>query len=284
MKSEIILEKLKTQVGDPEWPERLVPLFLFKGTKPSRIHTLWNVAHAMYLCESESISYGIKLLNTQKSHYHSGKAQTYLHWDGPPNEIGHFCGLHSSLQSSSLRGIFARLRGSKELTDSISPAFTEYVEYVHPMPCYYERVPQQSNYTKLQHLAWWRTPREHKRRGRKAILIQREKKPAWYMQDAPSILNRLNVSADIALMQHIHSVLPRGLPHDIRDDLCQDLLVAVLSGETSVSNLPEMMNKYARLAKSFLPERGKMRSIDAKIKGTDDLKMLDIIGADHEHF
>lgn len=279
MKSDAFLEKLKSQVGDPEWPERLLPLFMFRGaSRPQRIHALWNIAYAMYLREVESFGDAIKTFNTLNVRDYKGKPRTF--WDGPPNEVAHFCGLHAHLQHTGLHSIFGRLRSAPALTDSVDKGFTEYVEWLHPYPCVLIPVGQQSDDTRTRGLAWWRTPRPLMKRRRKP------KEAAWYMKDAPSMpaWHRNTGSADAALMQHIHRIVPAGLSAEMRGDLCQDLLVAVLSGETSVANLPEMMNRYARVARKMLPDLWKTVSLDAVIHGTDGLTMMDDLGACHDHF
>lgn len=286
MKSDDILEKLKLQVADPEWPERLLPLFMYRGaTRPQRIHTLWNVAYAMYLKGCESRGDAIKTFNTIQWREYHGKQRT--HWDGAPNELGHFCGLHTPLQHNVLYGMFMRLRANPQLTDSVDKGFTEYVEYMHPGPCTLVPVSQFSTATDPKKIAWWRVAREKMKRGRKPkVIVPKVKEPAWYMKDAPSYLpaQRKGFSADIALMEHIHRLVPKGMPSEIKSDLCQDLLVAVLSGETSVANLPDVVNQYARQARRLLPDRWKTVSLDALVPGTDDLRGVDNLGACHDHF
>jgi hypothetical protein len=284
LNSDALIEKLKPQVADPEWPERLLPLFMFRGaTKPQRIHTLWNVAYGMYLREAQSLGDGIKTFNSIRTFEREGRPRAT--WDGHPNDVGHFCGLHAPLQNFSLRSIFERLRGCPQLTDSVGRGFTEYVEWIHPASCILIPVMQVSKYTRTKGLSWWRTPRPLMKRGRKPkIKAPVVKAPAWYMKDAPSFIPKNSRSVDVALMQHIHTIVPKGLPSDLKGDLCQDLLVAVLSGETSISNLPEMMNKYARTARKMMPDRWKTISLDAALPGGDDHTMMDHIGSEHDHF
>lgn len=243
----------------------------------------------MYLDEVESFSDAIKTFNTKRIVENHEWKSPHVYWNGKPNETGHLCGLHAHLQIGGLRSIFERLRspGGIQLTDSLDKGFTEYAEWMYPGACLLTPVSLHSNLTDPKKIAWWRFAREKMKCGRRPkVHIPKPKEAAWYMKDAPnfSLPSDPHRSADVALMQHIHRIVPAGLPSDMRGDLCQDLLVAVLSGETSVANLPEMMNKFVRDARKMMPDRWKTISLDAITPGTDDHTMMDDLGAGHEHF
>lgn len=76
------------------------------------------------------------------------------------------------------------------------------------------------------------------------------------------------------------AVVPRGMPEDVRDDLISDLMLMALEGKA-----PDMRVAF----KEVLRERNRMmgtykeRSLDACIGGTD-LRLIDTIAADREHF
>jgi len=76
------------------------------------------------------------------------------------------------------------------------------------------------------------------------------------------------------------AVVPRGMPEDVRDDLISDLMLLSLEGKAQ-----DMRAAF----KAVLSERNRMmgtykeRSLDAKI-GDTDLRLIDTIAADREHF
>lgn len=260
--SKLNQDKLNEHIAMEEWERRLLPLFLFRGTKPYRIRALWNIAYGMYLTECDSLSVGAAAIGS--------------------GDTGHLCGTHRV--PSNMRSIFDRLRMSPELTDSISKAFTEYVEWVHPRYFHLERVPlvQKRRDYREGVSAWWRVQADKKIRARAA---HEKKVRVWKLPEAKS--------ADLAypyvkhaetpehkLLFDVHRMLPKGLPHEIRGDLCQDLIVAVLSGETTIENIPEVVAKYARDARKILPDRWRNVSLDDILPGTENLTRLDAMAGE----
>ena len=72
-----------------------------------------------------------------------------------------------------------------------------------------------------------------------------------------------------------------GLPHDVQDDLISDIVLMRLEG------FPGSAAEAARIAmRSHSIMRGTFteRSLDAPIPGHDDLRLMDLIASDHEHF
>lgn len=258
--------KLNEHIAMEQWDKRLLPLFLFKGTKPYRIRALWNIAYGMFLKECDNYGYGGLLIGA--------------------GDTGHLCGVHRPPASMQLRSIFGRLRGCKDLTDSISKAFTEYVEWIHPQPCVYVPVSLEATNFKEGVTAWWRVPAPKPERVRKIKVPAKKvwRPPAEKVADRAYPYLIPHQSAEAKMLLDIHALIPKGIPHDIKGDLCQDLVVAVLSGETTVENIPEVIAKYAREARKFLPDRWKHVSIDEPIPGTDGLRLEDILADESEEY
>jgi len=82
------------------------------------------------------------------------------------------------------------------------------------------------------------------------------------------------------LLVDIHRLIPRSINPEIRDDLCQDLLVAVLAGETTVANIPDVLPIYRKRAAKMLGHWGQV-SWDAMQENRPDF--ADCIAAGHEH-
>lgn len=263
------LEKLKEHIGLPDWERRLVPLFLFKGSKPYFIRASFNCAYAMYLSECESFHDGIKLLNKGAEYFHKKDGKTRWHHElGGPTEISHLCGRHGNLQHSMLRSIFERLRsdGGIKLTDSLDKGFSEYIEWLYPGTCILQPVPLGTLDYREGVTAWWREKiaRKHKPREPRVELQYP------YIQKP---------TAEHQLLLDVHHAIPAGIPHELRADLCQDLIVAVLSGETTVENIPDVIASYAKQARKILPDRWRTVSLNAVLPGTDDFRYIDSLHA-----
>lgn len=249
-------KKLEEHIALEDWEKRLVPLFLFKGTNAYRVRKMWNVAYAMFLSEAPKYRDGIKLVGG--------------------NDTGHFCGFHRPPELMGLRGIFTRLRGCQDLTNSISKSFTEYVEWVHPYPCTYVRVPLQDIHYKNGVTAWWRT------RPKRRLKVFRL--PDVRSDELQYPFFRGEKAEEPNLLMKIHAQIPRGVPHAIRGDLCQDLVVAVLSGELKIENIPDQLARFRTAANKFNPESGHRISLDQHICGMEDVLIGDRLDGTADHF
>jgi hypothetical protein len=59
----------------------------------------------------------------------------------------------------------------------------------------------------------------------------------------------------VSLME-IHKLLPKYLPADFKGEICQDIFVALLSGEVTMANLPDHISSYVKKARKNMPEYG----------------------------
>lgn len=74
---------------------------------------------------------------------------------------------------------------------------------------------------------------------------------------------------DYALMKYVNEIVPRALPEHVRADVCQDILVDVVSGEISADQLKNKMKEYVRRAYKFMPSKFGAVSLDAFIYGEE---------------
>lgn len=248
----IDVQKLKEQIVLPDWEKRLLPLFLFKGTKPYRIKALWGYAYAMYLGELEGYGVGAWRAIEQEQ-----------------NGLGHLCGLHA--QPQAMWGFFQRLRGSQQLTDSVDKGFTEYVEWLMPGQCALQRVPYIYNPASGGTVGWWR-----KAPPKKTKIWREPKQITGY----PFVQSAQAKTPEQQLLLDVHAQIPRGVDPSIRGDLCQDLIVAVLSGDITVANIPNVLHRYKTVARKMLPHA---RSVSWEGEQENRPSFDDSICADHEH-
>jgi hypothetical protein len=92
----------------------------------------------------------------------------------------------------------------------------------------------------------------------------------------------LNSATD--LMASVDRVVPTGLPDFIRNDVCQDLMVAVLEGTIKFSELKSASKLYLTEYRKMFPDKFGPLSIDAPIAGTDGLTIADTLTNETPHF
>lgn len=59
-----------------------------------------------------------------------------------------------------------------------------------------------------------------------------------------------------SLLKAVHEAVPRGINPAIRNDLCQDLLCAVIAGDIKEKDLRKEMGRYLKQARKFIPRAG----------------------------
>lgn len=210
--------KLKEEMLRPNLRAQLEPLMRFRGNKDiGRMASLWNFAQAMRIEECSTLSEGGFLFRENK-------------------DLAHLCGLHSKyLTSLSLRSFFNRLALSPHVTN-ISKGFTEYVRELVPDPWEYKETGVFGLNAPLK---------AHNKR------VIRELNKHGKSTDISLVFGPLGSERD--LLMAIHQAVPRGISHMIRNDLCQDMLCAVLSGDIKIENVADAIEIYLRAARRFTP-------------------------------
>jgi transposase-like protein len=77
-------------------------------------------------------------------------------------------------------------------------------------------------------------------------------------------------------LTRVWAMIPAWVPQEIKEDLCQDLLVSILAGELDFARAPAAMNKYIKEARQFMPDSFKTVSIETmpKREGSDALDFV----------
>lgn len=73
----------------------------------------------------------------------------------------------------------------------------------------------------------------------------------------------------------IHKLLPKYLPADHKGEICQDVFVALLSGETTMANLPDHIGKYVKASRKNMPEYGTLSLDEENENGQTRLSRLE---------
>lgn len=213
------LSKLQEDILLPGIEKHLIPLLLYRGSAaPGRIHRLWNFAIAMMKTECASFGHGAFLSHNE--------------------EYAQLCGPERPLKSSNFYGLFSRLRLNPKVTDNI-PGLTEYVAELMPHPFDLTKVSLYSH--DKDHAPWRIFQREKKVRARGGgnvvpPLVGDLVYP-YVLWEKGNALNRLTVV--------VNAMVP-GFPDHIRADICQDLIVDLLSGDLSEAELIGSPRKYVQ--------------------------------------
>ncbi len=87
------------------------------------------------------------------------------------------------------------------------------------------------------------------------------------------------------LLALVNSLVPPQVPHFIRADVCQDVILAILEGDVAAGeNLTGAARKALTKVRRMHPFLFAPLSLDQEIPGTDGLRMIDTIRSDQPHF
>lgn len=230
----------------------LWPLCLYRGQmNPGHAHRLWNYALLMMAAEAETLADGMKLAHNPA--------------------FAQLCGPVNKPQKMTLFSFFGRLWDSPDVTDNI-PGFTEYVRSLGLGPCWLTPV---SLETSEQFCAPWRIS-THPDFDPRAEKPETGAKPLYYPYLAHDPKSDGN---DLVLLAN--KVVPHTLPHDIRADVCQELIVSILSGEITRDQAHDHVQKHiGRVFRSVDFKYGGgnlMVPMAAKIRDGDDRTLGDMI-------
>lgn len=79
------------------------------------------------------------------------------------------------------------------------------------------------------------------------------------------------------LLKKVNAAVPRNMDDDRRADLCQDLIVGILSGDFREDDLGLPIKELTRRVMQMFPTKYGPLSLDAPITGTDGLTILDTL-------
>lgn len=235
---------LSNLVVRPGIQKRLWPLCLYRGhLSLGDVHRKWNFALLMMAAEAETLADGIKLAGNEA--------------------FAQLCGPVRAPIKMSLNTFFGRLWDNPDVTDNI-PGFTEYVRSLELGPSLLTPVPLE---TPALYCAPWRIS-THPDFDPNAERPESGVKPLFYpyMAHDPK-----NIDEGRALALLANQLVPRELPEQIRADVCQDLVVGMISGEVQPDRandfVIERMRHIYRLFPQLQPQyyRGAQSSIDQPV-------------------
>lgn len=112
---------------------------------------------------------------------------------------------------------------------------------------------------------------------RKRELLQKREELKPY--DIAYPFKASGVTATHHLLETVHHLVPDRLPREIRADVCQDLIVAVLVGDISIDNLKDQVPAYVKKVFKMFPIKYGHLSLDQVVSGTDGLTLMETLYA-----
>lgn len=265
-------ERLKSRIAERRPDEWFIPMTLYVGNYTiGRAQANWNYLQALYELEIMKTAQAVKL--GRESH-----------------DLLHLCGRHAPMQQSSLGSFIGRVINSPEVWRDIEPRMREYIQ---------DFISEQSGNFRA-----WVTPRRRiarysapgQKRSRRGYRVdpnyktraqKKAEQEAMEAKIGPSIIPEVPAfwpfavrsAPDEHAMLHEIDSLTRGIPEQWRQDVCQDLVVAVLSGEVSLENLRDALPKHLRQVFLMHPIKYGDKSLDAPIFGDGARTLHDLIAA-----
>lgn len=82
---------------------------------------------------------------------------------------------------------------------------------------------------------------------------------------------------DYALLKRVNDAVPRYLSEHVRADVCQEIIIDVISGDLVVEQIPSRLKEYLRRAYEFIPSKFGPLSLDAPLFDSDGYSLKDTL-------
>jgi hypothetical protein len=80
----------------------------------------------------------------------------------------------------------------------------------------------------------------------------------------------------------VNAVLPSSLPDQVRSDVAQDMMLAVLAGEIRENDLAKSVRRYIKKHHQAYDNRFNTVSLDQPMPGTETRRWAETIPSDHD--
>lgn len=226
----ISLDKLETELAKPGFEKELLPLVMYRGRLTlGDVHRRWNMVVAMMMHEVESVSEAIH-------HFHADPQWSKL------------CYPERSPQAVSMYTFLSRMADNPKLSGMV-PALTEYVDWILPSyrRFHLTRVERQSTSRRNLGAGGWRT---YSGRVHSDLL------------EYPFLIHA-GGGQEHELLKAVTAAIPTGIPGSVRADMCQDLVVGILSGEFDRDDLHLPAKEVMKRVRQMFPTKYAPDSLDA---------------------
>jgi len=232
-------ERLKARVVNRRPDEWFIPMVLYVGNYSiGMAQANWNFLQALYELEVMTTARAYKI-------------------GGESHELLHICGRHAPMQGGSLAAFIGRVVNSREVWRDVEPAMKEWLrDFIAAQAFGFQAMTGPR--TRIAALTWERTRRHYRR--------DPSLKPAAYTPVTPYWPFAAKRVPEEHEMLHAIDRLTKALPEQWRQDVCQDLVVSVLSGDVTLDNLRDALPKYVREVFKMHPVKYGPLSLDAPIR------------------
>lgn len=206
----------------PGIEKKFGPLLLYRGPMNyGHAHRLWNFALLMMASECETLADGYRVLNNPA--------------------FSQLCGPMAAPWRPAMQSYFGRLWDNPAVTNNIE-GFTEYVKSLELGPCRLIRVDRFSD--KINCAPWRISLHENAgqdyRDRERGIPKSQELFYPYLAHDA----EHPDGARDLVML--VNQSVPDYFPDHIRADICQDLIVGLLSGDIGVGQIHDRVEECTR--------------------------------------
>lgn len=265
---EVSLEALAGAVILPGIEKHLTPLLAYRGNLTlGRAHRLFNLVVSAMEHDASTADITQRLLHNP--------------------EHSQLCGPEKPVQHMGLCGILSRLEDNPSVL-ALVPHLSEYVRGLGGFRYSPTRVSPTTSRRREMGAGGWRVfvPKPRKV---KAVKEPRRASKARTATRLPGSNLRGRVTESIVypflihdggkpehdLLRRVNAAVPKHFPPEMRADICQDLIVGILTGEFPEDDLRLPAKEMTKRVTKMFPTKYGLASLDAEMPGTDGLKLID---------
>lgn len=171
------------------------------------------------------------------------------------NDDAHLCGFHAKFgwERQGMQGFFGRVLQSPAVMARVA-GLKDYIHWI------FENTPHSHPFrlTRISETSYW-SKRDWRRSRKRRVAPMAEVYP--YIITAPT--------SDHELLLAVESLVPKTFMVDERADLCQDMIVSILTGEMTLDNLRDRKGEWIKTALRNAPSKYGHLSLDAPVFYTD---------------
>lgn len=247
------LKDIEPDIITPGIEKHLKPLIAYRGNLTiGRAQRLWN--------------FSIAMMHQDCSDFSEGRALSH----NP--DFSHLLGPEDQQTYQKVRGFFNRLALNPKVTDNVR-GLTRYVKALNPRPWHYTPVSEYTSRRETVGAGGWRTYIAAPQRKVNAAL---DKAPRAAEMVYPYMVHDGKSDAGADLVKVVNTLVPRGLPPEVRADVCQDIIVAILSEQIALADLSGATVKdFVSVGRKFFQDKWQLFSLEDK--GHTDQALIDTL-------
>lgn len=263
MKSEWPRPRLKLEdLQDLYWSSEraeaeLIPLVLFKGSwSLGKAQAMWNLAQALKAQGVGTIADAARWTTANPAATHA--AGLHLHQKWPEQAVG-----------QSMRSLMSRVRSANRMIDKDTHDFL--MEMAHESRAWVLSLEPIAEFSPWATVPW--------RLLKKPPEIIRN--PNWpYLPEKVETVEPID---GVEMLLAVDSIVPKNLPPIIREEVCQDMVLAILEGEITREELAERRQQFIKGVFKRYPLKYGHVSLDAPMWSDSGKTLHDVLTYEDEY-